>query len=66
MTKSLIDRAEAGHVFSRKEAEAVMEELLAGRVETPDIVRLLTAMNSRPVRVRASCCTGVRGRRAAA
>ncbi len=28
-----------------------MEELLAGRVETPDIVRLLTAMNARPVRV---------------
>src|SRR5579859_3493774 len=52
MTKSLIDRAEAGHVFSRGEAEAVMEELLAGRVETNDIVRLLTAMNARPVRVR--------------
>jgi len=52
MTKSLIDRAEAGHVFSRAEAEAVMEELLEGRVETPDIVRLLTAMNARPVRVR--------------
>ncbi|MFI5092112.1 MAG: anthranilate phosphoribosyltransferase [Candidatus Acidiferrum sp.] len=52
MAKSLIDRAQAGHVFSRGEAEAVMEELLAGRVETPDIVRLLTAMNARPVRVR--------------
>jgi len=52
MTKSLIDRAESGHVFSRGEAEAVMEELLAGRVETADIVRLLMAMNARPVRVR--------------
>ena len=52
MTKSLIDRAESGHVFSRGEAEAVMEELLCGRVETPDIVRLLRAMNARPVRVR--------------
>ncbi|MGC1615936.1 MAG: anthranilate phosphoribosyltransferase [Candidatus Acidiferrum sp.] len=52
MTKSLIDRAESGHIFSSREAEAVMEELLAGRVETPDIVRLLTAMNARPVRVR--------------
>jgi anthranilate phosphoribosyltransferase len=51
MTKSLIDGAVSGHVFSRGEAEAVMEELLAGRVETPDIVRLLTAMNARPVRV---------------
>ena len=29
-----------------------MEELLAGRLETQDIVRLLTAMNARPVRVR--------------
>ena len=28
-----------------------MEELLAGRVATADIVRLLTAMNARPVRV---------------
>ena len=29
----------------------MMEELLSGRVETADIVRLLTAMNARPVRV---------------
>ncbi|MGB2590831.1 MAG: anthranilate phosphoribosyltransferase [Candidatus Acidiferrum sp.] len=52
MTKSLIDRAESGHIFSQGEAEAVMEELLAGRLETADIVRLLAAMNARPVRVR--------------
>jgi anthranilate phosphoribosyltransferase len=51
MTKLLISRAVAGHVFSRAEAEAVMEELLGGRVETADIVRLLSAMNARPVRV---------------
>ena len=51
MTKTLIDRAFLGHVFSREEAEAVMEELLSGRVATADIVRLLTAMNARPVRV---------------
>src|SRR5579872_3158786 len=51
MTRSLIDGAVAGHIFSRAEAEAVMEELLSGRVETPDIVRLLAAMNKRPVRV---------------
>jgi anthranilate phosphoribosyltransferase len=51
MTKSLIDHAEFGHIFSRREAETVMEELLTGRVEPPDIVRLLTAMNARPVRV---------------
>jgi anthranilate phosphoribosyltransferase len=51
MTKSLIDHAVSGQVFSRREAEAVMEELLAGRVATGEIVRLLTAMNARPVRV---------------
>jgi anthranilate phosphoribosyltransferase len=51
MTKSLIDGAVSGRIFSRGDAEAVMEELLTGRVETPDIVRLLRAMNTRPVRV---------------
>src|SRR5580700_8138642 len=51
MIKSLIDGAVAGKIFSRAEAEAVMEELLTGRVETADIVRLMTAMNARPVRV---------------
>jgi anthranilate phosphoribosyltransferase len=51
MTKSLIDGVVSGQIFSREDAEAVMEELLAGRVETPDIVRLLRAMNTRPVRV---------------
>lgn len=51
MKNSLFERAESGHVFSRAEAEAVMEELLAGRMETPDIVRLLTAMNARPIHV---------------
>lgn len=51
MSIALIDRAESGHVFSREEAETVMEALLTGGVETPDIVRLLKAMNARPVRV---------------
>jgi anthranilate phosphoribosyltransferase len=51
MTKLLINRAASGHVFSRPEAEEVMEELLSGHIETVDIVRLLTAMNARPVRV---------------
>jgi anthranilate phosphoribosyltransferase len=51
MTKFLIDRADSGHIFSRVEAEEVMEELLSGRVETAHIVRLLRAMNGRPVRV---------------
>ncbi len=49
MTLSLIARLETGHILTRAEAEAVMEELLAGRVATPEIVRLLTALNKRPV-----------------
>jgi anthranilate phosphoribosyltransferase len=51
MTFSLIERVEAGEVLKRVEAEAAMEELLSGRVETPEIVRLLTALNQRPVEV---------------
>jgi anthranilate phosphoribosyltransferase len=51
MTFSLIEQVEAGRVLTRSEAEAVMEELLSGRAETPEIVRLLTALNTRPVQV---------------
>src|SRR6266481_8510238 len=51
MTISLIDRVEAGHVLTRAEAEAAMEELLSGRAKTPDIVRLLEALNRRPLEV---------------
>jgi len=51
MTLSLIERVEAGHILTRREAELVMEELLSGRYGTPEIVRLLTALNERPIRV---------------
>src|SRR2546430_2391408 len=51
MTKSLIEKVGAGHVLKRAEAEAAMEELLSGRVKTPEIVRLLEALNRRPVEV---------------
>src|SRR6195256_716960 len=51
MTLARIDRVEAGHVLTRAEAEAAMEELLSGRVETPEIVRLLAALNRRPIEV---------------
>ena len=51
MSLPLIERLETGHVLTRAEAETVMEELLSGRVETPEIVRLLTALNHRPVQV---------------
>ena len=51
MILPLIERVEAGHVLERAEAGAAMEELLSGRVETPEIVRLLEALNRRPVEV---------------
>ena len=38
-------------MLTRAEAEAAMEELLSGRVETPEIVRLLAALNRRPIEV---------------
>jgi anthranilate phosphoribosyltransferase len=45
----VIQAIENGQVLTRQEAEAVMEELLLGRTPTPDIVRLLTAFNRRPI-----------------
>jgi anthranilate phosphoribosyltransferase len=49
MSLSLIECVEAGHVLERGDAEALMDELLSGRVATPDIVRLLEALNRRAV-----------------
>lgn len=51
MSLPLIGQVETGHILTRGEAEELMEELLAGRVETPEIVRLLIALNRRPVQV---------------
>src|SRR5207249_9431526 len=51
MTLPLIELVEAGHILAHQEAEAVMEELLSGHVETPEIVRLLEALNRRPLEV---------------
>src|ERR1700687_5080561 len=50
-TLSLIEQMESGQVLTRAGAEVVMEELLCGRMETPEIVRLLLALNARPVLV---------------
>jgi anthranilate phosphoribosyltransferase len=47
----LIEKAEAGRKLSRTEAEAFMEELLSGRIPTPEIVRMLLALNQHPVSV---------------
>ena len=48
---SLIQLLEAGRLLPRADAEAVMEELLSGRMETSEIVRFLRALNARPVLV---------------
>jgi anthranilate phosphoribosyltransferase len=50
MSVPLIEKVEAGGALERLEAEALMEELLGGRLDTPAIVRLLTALNARPYR----------------
>jgi len=50
-TISLIAQLEAGQPLFRSAAEGLMEELLCGRVETGEIVRLLIALNQRPIRV---------------
>jgi anthranilate phosphoribosyltransferase len=50
MKLSFTERVEAGEFLSGAEAEALMEELLSGRLETSGIVRLLTSLNTRPVR----------------
>ena len=47
----LIEKAEAGRDLSPLEAEAFMEELLSGRIATPEIVRMLLALNRRPISV---------------
>src|SRR5712671_3738609 len=50
-TLILIEQMESGQVLTRAGAEAVMEELLCGRMETAEIVRLLRALNARPILV---------------
>jgi len=47
MTQKLVDYAIAGHRLSGAQAEELMEELLAGRMATPEIVELLAAFNRR-------------------
>lgn len=48
---NLIEIAEGGRQLSRVEAETFMEELLSGRIATPEIVRMLLALNQRTVSV---------------
>lgn len=67
MTFGFIEHAEAGRIFTRREAEEVMEELLSGAVPTSAIVRLLSALNSRPYQVEeiVGFALAMRGRAAA-
>lgn len=46
---SLIAKSERLEIFTPAEAELLMEELLAGRIDTPNLVRLLEALNRRQV-----------------
>lgn len=48
---SLVPYVESGKTLTRAQAEEVMEELLSGRMTTPEIVRLLLAMNQRSTQV---------------
>ena len=49
MAVALLDRVESGRTLTRADAEELMEDLLSARMATPEIVRLLTALNQRPV-----------------
>jgi anthranilate phosphoribosyltransferase len=51
MNISLLEKVEGERILQRGEAEEVMEELLSGQAETTEIVRLLSALNRRPVQV---------------
>jgi anthranilate phosphoribosyltransferase len=50
MSGSLIEKVERGAALELVEAEALMEDVLGGGLDTPAIVRLLTALNARPYR----------------
>jgi anthranilate phosphoribosyltransferase len=50
-TLALIEKIEATEGLTRGEAETIMEDLLSGRLETSGIVRMLLALNQRPLTV---------------
>ena len=50
MSHRLVETAIAGRELTTVQAEELMEELLAGRLVTPEIVQILTALNSRAYR----------------
>jgi len=50
MTQALVEFAIAGNELGSLRAEELMEELLSGRLDTPEIVQLLLALNARAYR----------------
>ena len=50
MSRRLLETAIAGRELTAAQAEELMEELLAGRVDTPVMVELLLTLNARPYR----------------
>lgn len=50
MTHDLVESVERGSLLHGADAEALMEELLNGRLSTDEIVRMLGALNARPYR----------------
>ena len=50
MSRRLAETAIAGHELTASQAEELMEELLAGRLVTSEIVQILTALNARAYR----------------
>jgi anthranilate phosphoribosyltransferase len=49
IARKLIEKTERLAALTPAEAEMLMEELLSERMQTPDIVRLLLALNERPI-----------------
>ena len=50
MSHGLLNYAISGSILKGPEAEEIMEELFGGRLQTPEIAQLLTALNARPYR----------------
>jgi anthranilate phosphoribosyltransferase len=50
LTASAIGHVESGQFLTREQAGALMQELLNGELATSEIVRLLLALNARPIR----------------
>jgi anthranilate phosphoribosyltransferase len=50
LTASAIAHLESGQFLTSEQADALMQQLLNGELATPEIVRVLLALNARPIR----------------